>query len=542
MMNFRAMFHEQHCHPEPPKDGEGPRSCNNGLLPGGKRRLQERGPRSATPQCGPSFPSARLEMTIVAAVVLCLTTAGSAFAIGGVDKPPAPSAPHEAKFAAPKETRLENGLRVIVAERPQVPLLAAQLVVRNGSEVEPDGLAGTASLTGSLLTKGTETMSAPEIARAIESLGGEIDSGSGWDVSSASVIVMSSKAGEALKILADVVRHPAFKQEEIDRLKSQQLDGLRVALQQPGPLARYVVSRVTFGAGPYGHATYGTLETVQAIKRDDIVRFYQKFYAPRNAAFILAGDVTLEQGKAFAEKFFGDWKGPETAPNDERRLGETNWKPENVVINMPEAGQAAVVRVKPAIKRADPNYYSALVANAALGNGFASRLNREIRIKRGLSYGAGSSIDPRRGAGSFSASAQTKNESAAEVAELMQSEFQRLVSEPVKGEELKSRQAVLTGRYARSLETNQGFVAQIASLAAYDLPLETLDKYIPSINAVTSDVVTDFARKYLATPTSLVIVGQTQAFLDPLKKAYPDVKVIEQADLDLNRADLVKAK
>ena len=252
--------------------------------------------------------------------------------------------------------------------------------------------------------------------------------------------------------------------------------------------------------------------------------------------------MTLEEGKAFAEKFFGDWKNHETAPNEERPPGGTDWKPENVAIDMPETGQAAVVRVKPAIKRADPNYYSALVANAALGNGFVSRLNREIRIKRGLSYGAGSSVDPRRAVGSFSASAQTKNESAAEVAGLMQSELQRLVSEPVQGDELKSRQAVLTGGYARSLETNQGFVSHIANLATYDLPLETLDKYIPSINAVTSDDVTEFARKYLATPTSLVIVGKASAFLDALRKVYPDVKVIEQKDLDLNRADLVKVK
>jgi zinc protease len=209
---------------------------------------------------------------------------------------------------------------------------------------------------------------------------------------------------------------------------------------------------------------------------------------------------------------------------------------------MPEAGQAAVLRARPALKRADPDYYLALVANAALGNGFASRLNREIRIKRGLSYGASSAIDPRRAVGSFSASAQTKNESAAEVAGLMQSELQRLVSEPVKGDELKSRQAVLTGRYARNLETNQGFVSHIAELATYDLPLDTLDQYIPSIDAVTSDGVTEFARKNLATPTSLVFVGQAGAFLDALKKACPEVKVIAQKDLDLNRADLVRAK
>ena len=472
----------------------------------------------------------------------CLTTVQSALAVGGVDTPPAPSAPREAKFAVPRETRLENGLRVIVAERPGLPLLAAQVVVRHGAEADPEGLAGTASMTGALLTMGTETMSAPEIARTIESLGGEINSVSGWDAASASVTVMSSKADQALKILADVVRHPAFKQEEIDRLKSRQLDGLRVAMQQPGALTRYVAGRVVFGAGAYGHAASGTLETLPAIERDDIARFYREFYAPRDAAFILTGDVTLEQGKAFAEKFFGDWKNNESAPNGPANPGGKNWQQQNVVVDMPEAGQAAVVRVKPAIKRADPDYYSALVANAALGNGFVSRLNREIRIKRGLSYGAGSSVDPRREVGSFSTSAQTKNESAAEVASLMDVELKRLVSEPVKGDELKSRQAVLTGRYARSLETNQGFASQIASLASYDLPLATLDKYIPSINAVTSDGVTEFARKYLATPTSLIIAGQARAFLEPLKKAYPDVKVIAQNDLDLNRADLTKRK
>ena len=179
-------------------------------------------------------------------------------------------------------------------------------------------------MTGSLLTKGTETMSAPEIARTIESLGGSIDSGGGWDASAATVVVMSDKADAALKILADVVRHPSFKQEEIDRLKSQRLDDLRVALQQPGSLARFATSRVVLGAGAYGHAAGGTLETVQAIGRDQIVKLYQEYYHPRNAAFVLAGNVTLEHGKALAEKFFGDWKNDESSPSEQnqvRRVG-----------------------------------------------------------------------------------------------------------------------------------------------------------------------------------------------------------------------------
>src|SRR5207237_2377568 len=113
------------------------------------------------------------------------------------------------------------------------------------------------------------------------------------------------------------------------------------------------------------------------------------------------------------------------------RVTTANWKPENVVVDMPEAGQASVSVTKPAIKRDSPDYYSGLVANAALGNSFASRLNREIRIKRGLSYGARSSLDSRRDIGPFSASAQTKNEYASEVTKLMIGELNRLVDETV---------------------------------------------------------------------------------------------------------------
>lgn len=473
----------------------------------------------------------------------CLfATLSSAFAIGGVDSPPAASAPRPVAFTQPKETKLANGLRVVVVERPDLPLLAAELLVRNGAEVDPKDLAGTASMTGSLLTKGTESMSAPQIASTIESLGGSIDSGAHWERSSATVLVMSDKAEAALRILSDVVLHPTFKQEEIDRLKNQTLDGLRVALRQPGSLTQFVLARALFGDAPYGHSFSGTMETVQAIKRDDILKLYQTYYVPGNAALILSGNVTLEQGRKYAEQFFGDWKGDMPPARDQPSSNPEAWKPANIVVDMPEAGQAAVTAARPGIRRNSPDYYAGLVTNAALGTGFVSRLNREIRIKRGLSYGARSSLDARRDVGPFAATAQTKNESAAEVAILMQAELKRMRTEPVQGDELKSRQAVLTGGYARSLETNGGFVGKMSAMIATDLPLDTLNKFIPSINAVTSADVSAFAAKYFETPPSLIIVGKAAAFLEPLKKDFPEVKVIPMSELDLNRADLTKAR
>ena len=477
-----------------------------------------------------------------AIIVLLLTNAAAHVdAIGGVDAPPPASAPRPFNFTQPKETKLENGLRVIVAERPELPLLAAELVVRNGAEIDPPNLAGTASMTGSLLTKGTESMSAPQIASAIESLGGQISSGAGWDSSTASIVVMSDYGDTALTILADVVQYPIFKQEEIDRLRKQRLDSLRVALQQPGSLADFVEDRVVFGSSEYGHSASGTLETLQAIQRDDIVKFYQSCYGPSNSALVLVGNVTLEQGKTSAQKFFGNWK---SSAAGERKAapGGSEWKTQDVVIDMPQAGQSAVMVSKPAIKRDSPDYYSGLVANAALGNGFVSRLNREIRIKRGLSYGVRSSLEARRDAGSFSASAQTKNESAAEVAKLIMNELARMATEPVAGEELKSRQAILTGSYARGLETDEGFAGNLASLATFNLPLDRLNAFIPKINAVTTQDVAAFVTKYLAPKPSLIVVGKTPAFLDPLKKDFPNLRVIGQSDLDLNRPELIKQK
>jgi zinc protease len=300
--------------------------------------------------------------------------------------------------------------------------------------------------------------------------------------------------------------------------------------------------RVVFPTGEYAHPRTGTMETLQTIQRDDIVKLYRTWYRPDNAVLIFVGDLTLEQGKTYAQKYFGTWKAAGPMPRAPNSADDKIWNPKRVVIDMPEAGQAAVLLAKPAIKRVSPDYYTGLVANAALGTGSASRLNHEIRVKRGLSYGAGSVLDARRDAGQFIASAQTKNESAAEVAGLLQSELKRLITEPVQGDELKARQALLIGEYARGLETNLGFCGAIASLATHNLPLDTLNRFIPSINAVTTKDIAGFAGKYFKKPPGLIIAGKAPAFIAVLKKNVPEVKVIRQDELDLNHPDLVRPK
>lgn len=456
--------------------------------------------------------------------------------------PPPPAPPRSAAIPKPIEQTLPNGLRVIVIERRESPLISAQLLIKNGGEVDPPELAGLADMTANLLTKGTQTRDATKIADQIESLGGSLQSSARWDSSSATVGVMSSKIGPAMEILADVVRRPTFKSEEVERLRQQYLDNITLALGDPGSIARYVAARVVFGDAPYGHPLGGTTESLTRITPADITKMHGRYYRPDNAILVIGGDITAKEGIALATRYFGDWSKP-----SEPLLGDVASAEDNVpktgrvvVIDKPDAGQAAVYLARTGINRRDPDFFRGIVTNSVL-SGYSGRLNQEIRIKRGLSYGAGSALDTRRRVGPFVASAQTKNESGAEVAGLLLEEVSKLSTAPPSEAELTPRKAVLIGNFSRNLETVDGIVSQIAALASYGVGLDEINRYINSVQAIGPQDVQKFAGTRLDAKTSnIVIVGNAKLFLPELQKKYPNVEVIPVTELDLNTALLRK--
>ncbi|HJR07126.1 MAG TPA: pitrilysin family protein [Pyrinomonadaceae bacterium] len=461
--------------------------------------------------------------------------------------PPPPAAPRSVTVPKPIERTLPNGLRVVVIERSNMPLVSASFVVKNGGEVDPPKLSGLADMTASLLTKGTATRSAPQIAEAIEALGGSIQSGARWDASTASVGVQSSRINPAMEILADVVRRPTFKDEEIERLRAQYIDELTVALGQPGSIARYVASRVVFGDTPYGHPLSGTPESIAQIKRDDIARMHATYYRPDNAILVIGGDIKATEAFKTAERFFGDWQKPTTPfPASSTKPTEATTsasaQPRVVVIDKPDAGQAAVLVARTGIRRTDPEFFRGIVANSVL-SGYSGRLNQEIRIKRGLSYGARSALETRRDTGPFTAEAQTKNESGAVVAGLLLGELVRLAGGELPDAELTPRKAVLIGGFARNLETADGLVAQVANLALYGLNFDEINNYINNVQTITAKDVQGFAGSRLdAKAANIIIVGDAKKFLPELQKQYKNVEVIPVAELDLNAAQLRKTK
>jgi len=462
--------------------------------------------------------------------------------------PPPPAAPRNVPIPKPTERTLPNGLRIVVIERSNVPLVSAALMIKNGGEVDPLQLAGLADITASLLTKGTNTRTAPQIAEAIEALGGSIESGARWDASTASVNVMSSRINNAMEILADVVRRPTFKDEEIERLRQQYLDDLTVALGQPGAIARFVASRVVFGDAPYGHPLSGTPQSLAQIKRADIVKMHAAYYRPDNAILVIGGDIAAADAFKTAERFFGDWQKP-TAPlpaSSAKAAGTdaagAHIQPRIVVIDKPDAGQAAVLVARIGIRRTDPEFFRGIVANSVL-SGYSGRLNQEIRIKRGLSYGARSALETRRETGPFTAEAQTKNESGAVVAGLLLGELARLANGELPDAELLPRKAVLIGGFARNLETASGLVAQVANLALQGLSFDEINNYINNVQSITAKDVQGFAGTRLdAKAANVIIVGDAKKFLPELQKQYKNIEVIPVAELDLNIAQLRKTK
>lgn len=452
---------------------------------------------------------------------------------------PQPGQPVAVATPAVADMRLDNGLRVLVAPTQGLPLVSARLGLRAGASDDADGKAGTAAFTANLLDKGTETRSAVQIASEGESLGADFGAGAGVDFTNVQVNAPSNVFPQALMLLADMVRNPAFAPEELSRQQQQALNGLRVQLSQPGPVAGMAAARAVYGDAPYGRPANGTPTSIPGLTHEDLAAFHAGRYRPENAVLIFSGDITPQAARALAQQAFGDWRGQGAAPAPSADAAGPALPPRVIVIDQPGAGQAAVITALRGISRSDPDYFPLSVGNAVLGGGFSARLSQEIRIKRGLSYGAYSGLSAREDEGVLTASAQTRNDAVPQVIDLMLQQVRRLSDEPVTAADMAPRKATLTGDFGRTLETVDGLGSLVANLALYDLPLSRLASYAADVNAVTPEAIQAAVREHIpADRASVVVVGDAQVFLDQLRAAYPNVEVVPLSALNLDSATL----
>jgi zinc protease len=492
--------------------------------------------------------SARLTSALTAlALLLAAASPGLAqTAAAAPAKPkaagPAPGPAPDVKFPGFEQKTLANGLRVVVIEQHEQPSVSLRLQLKAGKVFEPEGKTGLAGATAALLTKGTPTRSAQQIAQQIDFVGGALGAASSIESGFANALVTSDQLDLGLDLLSDIVLRPSFPEDEVERWRRQTLSGLQVSLQDPSYLADTALVRAIFGDHPSGRPADGTPESVQGLTRDDMVAFHKRQYIPNNAILAVVGDVKPAEAFAQVEKYFGSWaKGQEvTLPPPPK---PTAGKNRIIVIDKPDAVQTEIRVGQVGLAYRDPDHFAAEVYNSVLGGNASARLYEEIRRKRGLSYGAGSNFPQGTLPGWFEAHTFTKSETTVEALEVLLDVLRGLEKDPVPDAELNAAKTYITGAFPLQIETPDGIADQVLEAMKYGLGRDYLETYNEKISAVTAANVQKFAASRID-PDSLVIVlaGNASAFNEPLKQKFGEFTAIPIAEVDLLRPDLRKVK
>ncbi len=455
----------------------------------------------------------------------------------------APGKPYHFPKAATKT--LANGLRVFMVSSSKQPSVTVRLVLTAaGALRDPADKPGVAAMTANLLTQGTEKRSAQQVAEAIDFVGGSLSANADHDGAYVTVTVVKKDFDLAMDLLSDVTLRAAFKSEELERRRQQLLSGLQLQYSDPSYLASVTFDRVVYGRHPYGLPDEGTPESVRALSRDDLVRFRDAYYVPNQALLAFAGDITPEAAFAAAEKYLGAWPQKEVVAAEvlaaERPQGLHIF-----LVDKPDAVQTQIRVGRPGIRRNDPDYIPLYVTNRIFGGGFNSRLNTEVRQKKGLTYGASSGFNSRKLAGDFAASTFTRTEATAEATKLVVDLIDRMATGAVTPEELAFATDYLAGVFPIQSETPEQVAGRILAVAQFDLPADYNDTYQEKVRAVGPEQVKAMATRYLdVADLNLVLVGNVSQFRDALKKEFPNAKYEEIAhdQLDLLAADLRKPK
>lgn len=417
-------------------------------------------------------------------------------------KPPMLPAPKSLKLPAIQKFVLSNGLKVVLMEKHQVPLVQLNLTIKAGSVNDPADKIGLASLTFDMLDEGAAGKTSLEIADAIDFLGANLRIGAGVHSSSVSLHTPLSKFDDALKIMSDVVLRPDFPQKELDRKKKDRLTSLMQMHDQPTAIAGAAFGKILFGKDhPYGRIISESV--IKNYSVDDLKAFYKKQFAAGNAYFVAVGDIKADELKKKLEAAFGKWAKGDVK---EEKIKEAAQVTNTIVylIDKPGAAQSVITIGRIGAQRLTPEYNALVVMNTILGGSFTSRLNNNLREVHGYTYGASSRFAFRPIPGSFSASSSVQTE----VTDKALSEFFKELNgirEPIPADELNRGKNLVALSYPGNFQSVAEVAGQLDELIQYNLPDSYFDNYVSNVLKVTSDEVTAAAKKYIV-PSQMVVV------------------------------------
>jgi zinc protease len=447
------------------------------------------------------------------------------------EQPKAGPAPN-VTLPTPASATLSNGLTLILDQRRELPLVAASLIFRTGSDANPLDKPGLASFAAAMLDEGTATRNALQIADETAQLGAALGTSSSMDAITVSGRSLSKNFGDTVNLMADVVLHPSFPAEEIDRQRASRLAQLVQQRDTPQQLAPVVVARVLYGnRHPYGFTEIGTEESVKRVGRDEMLAFWSQNFVPNNAALVVSGDISMADLQALAEKAFGGWKrGTPAQP----ALGtpETT-KAKIVIVDKPGVTETQLRVAAIGAPRSSPDFRAMQVMNMALGGLFSSRINMNLREAHGYTYGASSQFVFRRSAGPFQVGSAVRIDATAPALTEIFKEIRGMTDKAMSEEELRGAKRSMVNSLPGAFETTSDAVSNFSNVFLYDLGLDYYTKYADQVNAVTADQALAMAKKYLGADRLVVVaVGDRSKIEAPLGKL--NLGMLEMRDTEGN--------
>jgi zinc protease len=443
-------------------------------------------------------------------------------------QPPPPLPPRPIKLPTTSETTLRNGLLVLVVQDQRLPLVSYRLAMRSGDAHDPAELPGLADMLTGLLTEGTQSRTSREIADEVARLGATLQAGANSDYTTVAASSLTTFSDEILELLADVALRPVFPENEVELTKQNTKESLKQQRAQPSFLASEMVAKVMFGAHPYS-VTAPTPEAIDATTREKLIEFHRSKFIPNNAVLLVAGDVEHDSLLKRIESLFGSWQ-PGDVPSDEFPVPPTRTSRGAYVIDRPGSAQANIVIANSGIKRTSPDYFPLLVMHTVLGANASSRLFMNLREEKGYTYGAYSSLDARRTAGTFRATAEVRTPVTGDSLKEFFYELGRIRSEPVSEKELADAKSYLTGVFPIRLETQEGLIDQLLQIKMFGLPDNYLDTYRGHIQSVTREQIQTVANKYVRPDeAAIVIVGDAAQLTEQIKPYAEDIQFYNTA-------------
>ncbi|MFK7989232.1 MAG: M16 family metallopeptidase [Sandaracinaceae bacterium] len=439
---------------------------------------------------------------------------------------PPPSGPtRDVQFPDVQRNTMSNGLAVNTVQYGHLPLVYLRLVIRSGDAQDPADLPGLASLTASMLKEGTRSRTSAELAESVEFLGADLMTGSDEENVYVMVRALADQLDEAMELLADVARNPRFSQTELNRLKTRELNRLRLSSQEPRYLARRELYRELYGNHPYAH-TDATPESVEAVTRRDLQSWHRANFVPNNALLIAVGNVEPAAVQAAAASHFSGWSRRDVAETTYAAPPERTQR-EVLVVDRPQSVQSVIYVGNLALPRNDADFVPLTVANQVLGGSAASRLFMDLREQRSLTYGAYSAVGERVQVGPWVAYAAVRNEVTADAMAGFVEHIERIVAEQAPDDEVANARNYLSDSFPLQIETASRVAYMVEEQQVYGLPDDYWASYRTAIRAVTPQQAHEAAREYIHPDRALIVaVGKAADIVAPLRR-YGPVRVID---------------